>query len=83
MSQHITSYHIKCIDSSSLFPTPSRAFSRYDVDCNGYITVEDLRRVFASQGKQSTEAELREWVRRRDSTGRNAVSFLDFSEHYQ
>lgn len=53
------------------------------MDGNGYITVEDLRKVFLSQGKQSTETELKEWVQRRDSTGRNAVSFLDFSEHYQ
>ena len=60
-----------------------RAFDRYDMDGDGFISVEDLKFAFESQGRHCTAHELLSWVRRRDSSGVGAVSFNDFASHYQ
>ncbi len=59
-----------------------RAFRRYDVDGDGYISVDDLRIAFGQQGKPCSEAELVQWVRKRDSIGAGAVNFEDFAKKY-
>ena len=56
------------------------AFAKYDVDGDGFITVEDMR---VSLGEQKcTDREIMAWIRKRDSSGQGAVSFADFSKHY-
>jgi Ca2+-binding EF-hand superfamily protein len=59
-----------------------RAFDRYDVDRDGYITVDDLRIAFREQGRQFSERDLDTWVRSRSPGGSGAVSFADFKRHY-
>lgn len=60
----------------------NRAFDRYDRDQDGFITKQDLRLTFESQGKTVSDKELVEWVRKRDSHGTGAVDFDDFAKHY-
>lgn len=59
-----------------------RAFSRYDVDGDGFISVNDLRKAFTASGQERSEDELSYWVRKRDSIGAGAVNFDDFSKFY-
>jgi Ca2+-binding EF-hand superfamily protein len=59
-----------------------RAFDRYDVDRDGFITVDDLRIAFREQGRQFSERDLDSWVRSRSPGGSGAVSFADFKKHY-
>ena len=68
------------------FPLPclyDRAFARYDVDGDGFISVKDLKEAFERQQRTCTEAELLSWVRKRDTSGSGAVGFEDFVRHYQ
>ncbi len=59
------------------------AFEKYDINKDGLISVDDLRQVFASTGKDYSEAELQTWVRKRDKSGTgDAVNFDDFCRHY-
>lgn len=61
-----------------------RAFSRYDVDGDGVISVDDLRSALELQSKAHTsDEELIDWIYRRDSTGTGCVNFDDFAEHFQ
>ena len=59
-----------------------RAFAKYDVDKDGFISVEDLRRAFAAQGRETPQTELVAWVRRRDLSGIGAVCIEDFLQSY-
>jgi Ca2+-binding EF-hand superfamily protein len=59
-----------------------RAFRRYDVDGDGYISVDDLRIAFEQQGRATSETELVQWVRKRDTIGAGAVNFEDFAKKY-
>ena len=59
-----------------------RAFAKYDVDKDGFISVEDLRRAFAAQGRDTPQTELVAWVRRRDLSNIGAVCVEDFLESY-
>jgi len=59
-----------------------RAFAKYDVDKDGFISVEDLRRAFSTQGRETPQSELVAWVRRRDISGIGAVCIEDFMESY-
>jgi calcium-binding protein CML len=58
-------------------------FSRYDIDGDGYISVNDIIESFKNQGRTCTEAEALAWVRKRDSIGSGGVMFEDFMKHYQ
>eukprot|EP01041_Mallomonas_annulata_P000830 gene830-1612_t len=60
-----------------------KAFERYDVDGDGLISVTDLQTAFASQGRRTSISELQSWVERRDTSGRGAVCFSDFVQHYE
>jgi Ca2+-binding EF-hand superfamily protein len=53
------------------------------VDGDGSISVTDLQRSFKAQGRETSTADILDWVRKRDTTGSGAVSFEDFSDHYQ
>ena len=53
------------------------------MDGDGFISVDDLHRVFSARNTLSSRADLEAWVRKRDSKGIGAVDFEDFSEHYQ
>jgi len=59
-----------------------RAFAKYDIDKDGFISVEDLRRAFLSQGRETPQSELVAWVRRRDISGIGAVCIEDFMQSY-
>lgn len=60
-----------------------KAFERYDVDGDGKISSEDLRKAFTAQGKAFTPTDLRTWVQTRDLSGTGAVCFDDFAKHYK
>jgi len=55
-----------------------KVFTMYDVNGDGVITYNDLRKTFENQGRRMNESELRTWIRSRDSTGQGQVSFADF-----
>ena len=59
-----------------------RAFAKYDVDNDGFISVEDLRRAFKAQGRDTPQSEIVAWVRRRDLSSIGAVCLEDFLESY-
>ena len=59
-----------------------RAFDRYDVNRDGFITTEDLRVAFKLQGRKFLESDLEEWVRARSPGGSGKVRFADFQRHY-
>lgn len=75
-----SSSHSDAVDRSELL---KKAFDRYDVDRDGFITTRDLNQAFTAQGKSFTQADLDAWVQSRDSTGSGAVSFADFLKHYK
>jgi Ca2+-binding EF-hand superfamily protein len=47
------------------------------------IDVQDLQSAFRAQGKICSENEIRDWVGKRDSTGKGAVNFEDFVAYYK
>ena len=55
----------------------SRAFRRLDLNGDGVITYLELRKVFNQRHRRTSEFELREWIKMRDSTGRGGVTFED------
>ena len=55
-----------------------RAFAKYDVDEDGFISVQDLRDAFQSQGMDYNDKDLINWVKKRDVSEVGAVSFEDF-----
>jgi calmodulin len=54
------------------------AFRSYDQDGDGYVTIDELRRVLAGQGEQLTASELEEVLRDLDTDGDGRVSFEEF-----
>jgi Ca2+-binding EF-hand superfamily protein len=59
-----------------------RAFDRYDVNHDGFITVDDLRIAFRSQGRECTDEDVQNWVSKRSRHHSGRVSFIEFKEHY-
>lgn len=60
----------------------NRAFNRYDVNQDGFITIDDLRVAFKAQGRECSEEDLYSWVVKRSRFGSGKVSFSEFKEHY-
>jgi Ca2+-binding EF-hand superfamily protein len=60
-----------------------KTFDRYDVDGDGAISSEDLRRAYTEQGKAFTAPDLKTWVQTRDTSGKGVVSFEDFARFYK
>jgi len=56
------------------------AFAGYDLDGDGFISKDDMK--LAVGGIQCSDAEIEAWLRKRDSSGKGAVSFEDFIKHY-
>ena len=61
----------------------SRAFDRFDLNGDGYISFEELKTVFEELGRDATDDELRLWIRSRDRSGRGKVSFADFQAFFE
>ena len=61
----------------------SRAFDRFDLNGDGYISFEELKTVFEELGRDATDDELRLWIRSRDRSGRGKVSFTDFQAFFE
>jgi Ca2+-binding EF-hand superfamily protein len=59
-----------------------RAFDRYDVNRDGFISIEDLRVAFKLQGREFSERDLEDWVHARSPDGTGNVSFAHFQRHY-
>jgi calmodulin len=65
-------------------PTPEAnealrvAFRSYDQDGDGYVTIDELRRLLAGQGEHLTQSELEEVIRDLDTDGDGRVSFEEF-----
>ena len=60
-----------------------RAFETYDLNGDGMISYLELRTVLARQGREASEAELRQWIRARVRSGNGAVSYEDFRAAYE
>eukprot|EP01022_Parablepharisma_sp_SALTPOND_P001620 TRINITY_DN106914_c0_g1_i1.p2 TRINITY_DN106914_c0_g1~~TRINITY_DN106914_c0_g1_i1.p2 ORF type:complete len:304 (+),score=46.41 TRINITY_DN106914_c0_g1_i1:1180-2091(+) len=54
-----------------------QAFNFYDEDKNGYISIEELRKVF---GTICSEEEIQEMIKEVDSNGDNKISFIEFKD---
>lgn len=59
-----------------------QAFGKFDVDRDGFISVEDLRVAFDRKGRAYADADLIDWVRKRDTMDIGAVSFEDFAKYF-
>jgi Ca2+-binding EF-hand superfamily protein len=56
------------------------AFSKYDIDDDGYISQLDMK--LATSGQNCSMDEIASWIKKRDLSGVGAVSFEDFVKHY-
>jgi Ca2+-binding EF-hand superfamily protein len=54
------------------------AFDLFDTDHGGKITVQDLKRVHHSLGKNDSDAELREMIQVANPSGTEAMDFVEF-----
>ena len=57
-----------------------RAFRVLDKDCNGYISVEELRDVMTKLGEKLTEKEVAEMVQEADNNGDGIIDMEEFVE---
>ncbi|KAJ8613515.1 hypothetical protein CTAYLR_002201 [Chrysophaeum taylorii] len=55
-----------------------RAFAAYDKDGDGVVSKDDLRLVFQTLGRRSTDVALDKWIGRHDFDKDGCVSFADF-----
>ena len=53
-------------------------FKHYDVNHDGFISLEDLRSAMKADGYTLQTAELQQWIQKRDTTGAGRVDFEDF-----
>lgn len=60
-----------------------QAFSKFDIDRDGFISVGDLRNAFEEQGMEYSDSDLIAWVKRRDQSDIGAVGFEDFSRYFK
>ena len=59
------------------------AFSKFDINRDGFISADDLRSVFESQGRTCSDEDILRWIQKRDTSELGAVSFADFCQHFQ
>lgn len=60
-----------------------QTFTSYDKDGDGFLSVSDVHRAFAEQGRDTDEQRVAEWVSRRDRSGHGAISLEDFVHYYR
>ena len=60
-----------------------QTFTSYDKDGDGYLSVADVQRAFAEQGRDTDELQVAEWISRRDRSGHGAISLQDFILYYR
>jgi death-on-curing protein len=66
-------------DRASIFARLREAFSRYDVDGDGYITVEEYRALVASLGQEISLEQAQQMVSAIDLDGNGRIDFAEFS----
>ncbi|KAL7057255.1 hypothetical protein AAHC03_019038 [Spirometra sp. Aus1] len=54
------------------------AFNVFDQDRNGFITVEEMRKVMKTLGQELTEDEIKLMIREADKDGDGQVNFEEF-----
>eukprot|EP00752_Nemacystus_decipiens_P008770 g7826.t1 len=59
-----------------------KAFELYDLNGDGFITYLELKAAFEHRGVHASAADIREWIRQRDTSGTGAVDFADFSRAF-
>ncbi|KAI9503594.1 calmodulin-like 3 [Coemansia spiralis] len=56
------------------------AFRVFDIDGNGKIDADELRRIMTSIGEKLTEEEVEEMIREADVDGDNAINYEEFAK---
>ncbi|GMH48764.1 hypothetical protein TrRE_jg2096, partial [Triparma retinervis] len=59
-----------------------KTFAMYDLNSDGVISYLELKTIFQQQGRDSSDYEIRSWIRSRDSSGTGSVNFADFRRNY-
>eukprot|EP00519_Triparma_laevis_P010407 CAMPEP_0182500170 /NCGR_PEP_ID=MMETSP1321-20130603/8548_1 /TAXON_ID=91990 /ORGANISM="Bolidomonas sp., Strain RCC1657" /LENGTH=201 /DNA_ID=CAMNT_0024704517 /DNA_START=114 /DNA_END=719 /DNA_ORIENTATION=- len=59
-----------------------KTFMMYDLNGDGVISYLELKTTFQQQGRDSSDYEIRAWIRSRDSSGTGSVNFVDFRRAY-
>ncbi|GMH77361.1 hypothetical protein TrST_g9172, partial [Triparma strigata] len=59
-----------------------KTFMMYDLNGDGVISYLELKMTFQQQGRDSSDYEIRAWIRSRDSSGTGSVNFVDFRRAY-
>ena len=59
-----------------------KTFNMYDLNGDGVISYLELKTVFQQQGRDSSDYEIRSWIRSRDSSGVGSVNYEDFRRNY-
>ena len=57
-----------------------RAFRVLDKDCDGYITVKELKEVLSKLGENLTQKEVKEMVDEADTNGDGRIDMEEFVE---
>lgn len=68
----------KGVDSNEVLENLKDAFSVFDVDKNGSITVDELQKVLGSLGEECTAGECRRMIAGVDQDGDGMISFDEF-----
>ncbi|GMH61976.1 hypothetical protein TL16_g03382 [Triparma laevis f. inornata] len=59
-----------------------KTFMMYDLNGDGVISYLELKTTFQQQGRDSSDYEIRAWIRSRDSSGTGSVNLVDFRRAY-
>jgi hypothetical protein len=59
-----------------------KTFNMYDLNSDGVISYLELKTIFQQQGRDSSDYEIRSWIRSRDSSGTGSVNFADFRRNF-
>lgn len=60
-----------------------QAFAFMDTDCDGYLTMDNLREFLANNGFFATERELQGIIQKCDKDGDSRISFNEFVDEFQ
>ena len=81
INQDSTSHvSLSTVKAESLVAFFQEAFSLFDADHDGEITVGELRRVMRNHGLNPTEDELADMIRNVDKNSNGAIDFNEFIE---